>query len=218
MPFRASEAFEVSGVRLPRAGDGTQPHEAYAIQPHAGDGESRLRELRRAGRIASALNTRPRIESRIHLSWWKVRRVEGQSLAVGPADFCHLADTYQRLLGQRQPMMTIRPSSDTDNASTPPEAAANTEEHKKRIPLIWIPGTIGVGLLIAAIYLGGRIVKAHTQEPEAIHVATPVTMPVKSSAAPTVPQPAPPAPTRSLPPTPGTCRRPPPPRGRFPSR
>jgi cell division septation protein DedD len=52
-----------------------------------------------------------------------------------------------------------------------------------------------VGLLIAAIYLGGRIVKAHTQEPEAIHVATPVTMPVKSSAAPTVSQPAPPAPT-----------------------
>jgi cell division septation protein DedD len=93
-------------------------------------------------------------------------------------------------------MMTIRPSSDTDNASTPPEAAANTEEHKKRIPLIWIPATIGVGLLIAAIYLGGRIVKAHTQEPEAIHVATPVIAPAKPVPQPAIPEPAPPAPAQ----------------------
>jgi cell division septation protein DedD len=92
-------------------------------------------------------------------------------------------------------MMTIRPSSDMDNASTPPEAAANTEEHKKPIPLIWIPATIGVGLLIAAIYLGGRIVNAHPQAPEAMHLATPVTMPAKPVAQPAVPQPAPPAPT-----------------------
>jgi cell division septation protein DedD len=93
-------------------------------------------------------------------------------------------------------MMTIRPSSDTDNASTPPEAAANTEEHKKRIPLIWIPATIGVGLLIAAIYLGGRIVKAHPQAPETVHLATPVIAPAKPVAQPAIPEPAPPAPAQ----------------------
>jgi len=34
-------------------------------------------------------------------------------------------------------------------------------EHKKRIPQVWIPATLSVGLLIAALYLGGRIVNAH---------------------------------------------------------
>jgi cell division septation protein DedD len=40
----------------------------------------------------------------------------------------------------------------------PPQAA---EKDKRRIPLVWIPATISVGLLIAAVYLGGRIVTAH---------------------------------------------------------
>ncbi len=40
----------------------------------------------------------------------------------------------------------------------PPEVAV---KDKKRIPLVWIPATLGIGLLIAAIYLGGRIVAAH---------------------------------------------------------
>jgi cell division septation protein DedD len=42
-----------------------------------------------------------------------------------------------------------------------PSAAANTEPIKKRIPLISIPATLSIGLLIAAVYLGGRIVSAH---------------------------------------------------------
>jgi cell division septation protein DedD len=96
-------------------------------------------------------------------------------------------------------MITIKPPSDTDNASsTPPEAAANLDEHKKRIPLIWIPATLGVGLLIAAIYLGGRILKAHPQAPEAVHLAapaTPVVEPaVKPLVQPSAPEPAPPPP------------------------
>lgn len=41
---------------------------------------------------------------------------------------------------------------------TPPQAAV---KDKKRIPLVWIPATLTVGLLIAAVYLGGRIVTAH---------------------------------------------------------
>jgi cell division septation protein DedD len=40
----------------------------------------------------------------------------------------------------------------------PPQA---TGKDKKRIPLVWIPATLSVGLLIAAVYLGGRIVTAH---------------------------------------------------------
>ncbi len=40
----------------------------------------------------------------------------------------------------------------------PPQAAG---KDKKRIPLVWIPATLTVGLLIAAVYLGGRIVTAH---------------------------------------------------------
>jgi cell division septation protein DedD len=40
----------------------------------------------------------------------------------------------------------------------PPQADG---KDKKRIPLVWIPATISVGLLIAAVYLGGRIVTAH---------------------------------------------------------
>jgi cell division septation protein DedD len=56
-------------------------------------------------------------------------------------------------------MLTIRPSVE-DNAP-PPEAGAAAEDHQKRLPLVWIPATLGIGLLIAAIYLGGRIVAGH---------------------------------------------------------
>jgi cell division septation protein DedD len=40
----------------------------------------------------------------------------------------------------------------------PPEVAV---KDKKRIPLVWIPATLTIGLLIAALYLGGRIIAAH---------------------------------------------------------
>jgi cell division septation protein DedD len=76
----------------------------------------------------------------------------------------------------------------------PQEAAANTEEHKKRIPLVWIPATLGVGLLIAVIYLGGRIVKAHPQASETVHPAVSVSPPVKPTVRPAVSEPAPPPP------------------------
>jgi cell division septation protein DedD len=79
-------------------------------------------------------------------------------------------------------MITIRPD-DTDNTTTP-DVAADTDGHKKRIPLIWIPATLGVGLLIAVVYLGGRIVRARpSTNSEVAHVATP------ASVAPTIPPP-----------------------------
>jgi len=46
----------------------------------------------------------------------------------------------------------------------PPQIALKDE---KRVPLVWIPATLTVGLLIAAIYLGGRIVAAHRPAPAA---------------------------------------------------
>lgn len=48
-------------------------------------------------------------------------------------------------------MMAIKPQEGGD------EVAGDT----KTIPLVWIPATLCVGLLIAAIYLGGRILAAH---------------------------------------------------------
>jgi cell division septation protein DedD len=102
-------------------------------------------------------------------------------------------------LGARQHMITIKPSSVTDDAGMQPEVAPDTpatEEHKKRIPLVWIPATLGVGLLIAVIYLGGRIVKGHpAAEPRVAHLATPlpVLKPLAQSIEP------PPAPTPKLP-------------------
>jgi cell division septation protein DedD len=77
-------------------------------------------------------------------------------------------------------MIDIRPSSASpskasDDAPLPPEAAANSEEHERRIPMVWIPATLGVGLLIAAIYLGGRIVTGHTPpKPATVQVAAPI--------------------------------------------
>jgi cell division septation protein DedD len=74
-------------------------------------------------------------------------------------------------------MITIKPSSTTDNGDTTPVEDSDSE-HKKRIPLVWIPATLVVGLLIAAIYLGGRIVKAHGHaKPETVHLATPIPIP-----------------------------------------
>ncbi len=40
---------------------------------------------------------------------------------------------------------------------TPPP---DSPEHKKQVPLVWIAATLSIGLLIAAFYLGARIVAA----------------------------------------------------------
>jgi cell division septation protein DedD len=44
--------------------------------------------------------------------------------------------------------------------TTPPQVDEKEETGKRPIPPVWIPATLCVGLLIAAIYLGGRIVSA----------------------------------------------------------
>ncbi|MGA2878401.1 MAG: SPOR domain-containing protein [Bryobacteraceae bacterium] len=86
-------------------------------------------------------------------------------------------------------MITIRPSTISDDAATSPTSvASDLEDHKKRIPLVWIPATLGVGLLIAAIYLRGRIVLVHPHpKPAAVQMAAPaIARPVPAPAPPVV--------------------------------
>lgn len=92
-------------------------------------------------------------------------------------------------------MLTIRPRVE-DSDALPPEADAASEEHKKRMPLVWIPATLGVGLLIAAIYLGGRIVAGHAHAPVGVK---------ETAAPPAPPKSAPPAPPKSADPEPLTA-------------
>lgn len=90
-------------------------------------------------------------------------------------------------------MITIRPSTISDDASASPASVApDQEDHKKRIPLVWIPITLGVGLLIAAIYLRGRIVLVHPHpKPVVTQTAAPaLPRPVPTLAPPVVAPPA----------------------------
>ncbi len=99
-------------------------------------------------------------------------------------------------------MIDIRPITQASDApaqteaTAPPldsaSAAAPSEQGKQRIPLVWIPATLCVGLLIAAVYLGGRIVTAHSNTQASLK-PTPVqshepaqTMPAPVQAAPPV--------------------------------
>ena len=90
-------------------------------------------------------------------------------------------------------MITIGPSSDSDNPALAPETGAKTEEHEKRISVIWIPATLSIGLLIAAIYLGGRIVTAlPAAKPAVVQMAAPIAvkpLPAEVKAAVAIPEP-----------------------------
>jgi cell division septation protein DedD len=61
-------------------------------------------------------------------------------------------------------MITIRPAvrqEDPTSNAVPPEIGSAPEKGKPAMPMVWIPATLCLGLLIAAVYLGGRIVTAH---------------------------------------------------------
>lgn len=64
-------------------------------------------------------------------------------------------------------MITIKPVSTSMEPEAPPTGAGDApprvDEQKKRLPLVWIPATIGFGLLIAAGYLGTRILAARAR-------------------------------------------------------
>jgi cell division septation protein DedD len=64
--------------------------------------------------------------------------------------------------------------------SAPPQATeAAPATHKKPMSAVWIPATLSVGLLLAAIYLGGRIVTANSHA-SAHAIAKPIPAPVKT--------------------------------------
>src|SRR5271170_4165426 len=95
-------------------------------------------------------------------------------------------------MGRAHEMITIPPAADEGGAPVPlePDSASTatlikTEARKEPMPLVWIPTTLCVGLLIAAIYLGGRIVTAHSS-PAPVRTKPPVThaAPVVTHAAP----------------------------------
>jgi cell division septation protein DedD len=75
-------------------------------------------------------------------------------------------------------MLDLKPSTDEEKIIDPPQILPSPEEiHKRRMPLVWIPATISVGLLIAAVYLGGRIVTAQPHTQSAARVAVSVQPP-----------------------------------------
>jgi len=95
-------------------------------------------------------------------------------------------------------MLTTNPDStpappaieEAPAAPAPEGEASNTavksEAPKKPIPMAWIPATLGLGLLLAILYLGGRIItaKAHSA-PSA--PAAPVAQKVPAAATPAPP-------------------------------
>jgi cell division septation protein DedD len=94
---------------------------------------------------------------------------------------------------------TAAPASETSEMpianpmATPKESiedAAPPEPGKKPVPMVWIPAVLGLGLLIAASYLGARIVTAnrHPAAPAKIAVAK---VRIKPAPQPALPQLAP---------------------------
>src|SRR5580658_7648379 len=86
--------------------------------------------------------------------------------------------------------MTIRPNTETS------DAPAQIGARKGPMAPAWIPATLCVGLLIAAVYLGGRILTAHTHANSPAHADSSVQASV------TVQTPAPvetPAPVQATP-------------------
>ncbi len=84
-------------------------------------------------------------------------------------------------------MIPIQPADAPQENS--PAAEAQPATAKEQMPMVWIPVTLCVGLLIAAIYLGGRIVTAnrHASAAQRTIVVQPKPAPVAA-----MPVPAPP--------------------------
>ncbi len=66
----------------------------------------------------------------------------------------------------KQPDEARRDKARSDRARK--HHAPSDEAGKKRIPLLWIAATLGIGLFIAAIYLGSRIFTAHSSSNHAM--------------------------------------------------
>jgi cell division septation protein DedD len=87
------------------------------------------------------------------------------------------------------PMPMLNPPL-ADSAEPPSRSVADVGD-KKRIPVVSIPATISIGLLIAAVYLGGRIFTATRPQKPAAHTTSmaPGAAPKTSAAPPSAVQP-----------------------------
>jgi cell division septation protein DedD len=123
---------------------------------------------------------------------------DGGLFSGGSADSLVFADTYGKASRDMRPIITIGSSAQGD---LPAKVAAQGQEEdqapsedKKRIPVAWIAATLGIGLLIAAIYLGGRILTANRSSPPAsARLATAASVKPAASAQPPDALPPPPA-------------------------
>jgi hypothetical protein len=97
--------------------------------------------------------------------------------------------------------MALPPSAGALPQETPTqnEEATPAPPPKQGVPMVWIPATLCVGLLIAAVYLGGRILNAHAHSakpaasPHAVEQAhLPPSPPAPEPPPVTTPAPAPP--------------------------
>jgi cell division septation protein DedD len=89
-------------------------------------------------------------------------------------------------------MITVQPADAPQEESPSPAAPSATA--KQRMPMVWIPATLCVGLLIAAIYLGGRIVTGNRHAGAATMSPTvlqPKPAPIAAAPAPVAPVAAP---------------------------
>lgn len=93
-----------------------------------------------------------------------------------------------------------------------PTALETEGERERPIAPVWIPATLGVGLLIAALYLGGRILTGHSAAPAPVKTVTAVAAKpaaaaaVQGSSQPTLPAPLP-QPEAETPPQPEEVKR-----------
>jgi cell division septation protein DedD len=89
-------------------------------------------------------------------------------------------------------MITVQPADTPQEES--PSPATPSETAKAPMPMVWIPATLCVGLLIAAIYLGGRIVTANRHASAATRTPAVVQAVVQPKPAPVAAVPVPVAP------------------------
>jgi cell division septation protein DedD len=84
-------------------------------------------------------------------------------------------------------------STDDDPSAAPAAEEPDADVEKKKIAPIWIAVTLCVGLLIAVIYLGARIISAHrTAKPAPAIAATAIAPPIPTATI------APPIPTATI--------------------
>jgi len=94
-------------------------------------------------------------------------------------------------------MLTVGSSSATPASAEGDTAEAPAKDSRKRVPLIAIPITLSVGLLVAAGYVGNRILSSRKQATAVVVASLPIAPRAAVVAAPTPPEAETPRPSPS---------------------